>query len=349
MFADNDFSVNQYIPTKFTPSRHPGLCFNDGNIAILTGQYYFLIHQGLLCRHSPALDCAIKALDSTCSSARLEGRPVLHLDDSPDEMYHFLSALYDGVSHIKYTNKTFSKVSSLLRLCTHYQVGHLRQELLRGLSATWPTTLQGWDAREAAATNVAGLYEPREKYPHPILVINLSCDISAHEILPSAFYDLSRSTPSSIVEGFRTSGVGFSSVHVLSSDCLVSLLKGREHASRFLSTFIVNQLEGRAPASECIHRQQLDSTRQRVCQAVFEAITFEMLRDANGVVCHRSSDPLFAIMDAELIQTTYDRQSTNLRPCEYCRSEFSSIVDAARAEFWRLLPEWFGIDVPSWG
>ncbi len=72
-------------------------------------------------------------------------------------------------SHIKYTCKTFSKVSSLLRLCTHYQVGHLRQDLLRGLSATWPTTLQGWDAREADATNLAGLYEPREKYPHPML------------------------------------------------------------------------------------------------------------------------------------------------------------------------------------
>ncbi|KAG7446519.1 uncharacterized protein BT62DRAFT_124122 [Guyanagaster necrorhizus] len=343
MFADNnDFSVNQYIPTKSTPSRYPGMCFNDGNIAVLAGQYYFLVHQVLLCRHSPALDSAIKALDSTCSPAHLEGRPVLHLNDGPDEMYHFLSALYDGVSHIKYTNKSFSKVASLLRLCTHYQVGHLRQDLLRGLSATWPTTLEGWDAREADATNVAGLYESREKYPHPILVINLSCDISAQEILPSAFYDLSRSPPSSIVEGFKTSGIG------LSSDCLMSLLKGKERASRFLSTFIVKQLERRAPASKCIHRQQLDTTHQRACQAAFEAITFEILRGANGVVCHRSSDPLFAIMDAELIQTTYDKQNTGLRPCKYCRSEFSSIVKGARTEFWRLLPEWFGIDVPSW-
>jgi len=33
-------------------TRHPSLCFDDGNLAIVTEQSYFLIHRGLLCRQS---------------------------------------------------------------------------------------------------------------------------------------------------------------------------------------------------------------------------------------------------------------------------------------------------------
>lgn len=134
----------------------------------------------------------------------------------------------------------------------------------------------------------------------------------------------------------------------LSEDALMNLLKGRENASRFLSTFIANHLEGRTPAANCVYQSQSLKSRKRTCQTAFEAITFEILRDANGVVCQRSSDPLFAMMDAEMMQSTLDSHRPHSRPCENCRSEFSTIVGAARADFWRRLPEWFGIEVPSW-
>lgn len=71
-------------------------------------------------------------------------------------------------------------------------------------------------------------------------------------------------------------------------------------------------------------------------------------------MCNRSSDPLYAIVDAELMQTRlgggdYHNQ-TIYRACEYCRSEFGAIVDAAREEFWRHLPGWFEVDVQgNWG
>jgi len=139
-------------------------------------------------------------------------------------------------------------------------------------------------------------------------------------------------------------------LHQLSQDDLFNLLKGREHASRFLSTFIVNFLEGRLPSQSCVYRRHPDAPIRRACQAAFEAITFEMLRDANGVVCQRSTDPLFAIMDTELMQARGDgRQAMNMRPCEYCRADYGSVVDAAREEFWGLLPEWFGIGLTNWG
>lgn len=138
----------------------------------------------------------------------------------------------------------------------------------------------------------------------------------------------------------------------LSEPDLMNVLRGREHASRFLSTFIVNELEGREPSQWCLHRRQEQVEHRRACQIAFEAITFELLRDVNGVVCNRNSDPLYAIQDAELMQTRDDipgmENQAVYRACEACRAEFGAVVDAAREEFWRKLPQWFGVEVPSW-
>jgi hypothetical protein len=101
-FSTNRFSgKNQATSTKpqieqFSPSRHPDLCFNDGNLAVLTGSHYFLVHQGLLCRHSAPLAAIVKTLEG--KQARfLEGRVVLELPDASNDVYYFLLALYDGM------------------------------------------------------------------------------------------------------------------------------------------------------------------------------------------------------------------------------------------------------------
>ncbi|KAJ6609880.1 hypothetical protein B0H10DRAFT_1812617 [Mycena sp. CBHHK59/15] len=341
---DDDFSTNRHDiqhSTQSAPTRHPDLYFPDGNIAVLTGSLYFLVHNGLLCRHSVPLQQATKALQVDLRT-QLEGRPVLQLPESSHDMHHFLSALYDGLSAVKFDPPNFAVVAALLRLTTKYQVKHLRTSLLLDLQRLqWPVRLAQWETREADATDANGHYDARLHYPHPILVINLARAIHAVEILPSAFYDLSRCVVSETTAGYTDSE---NVLHQLSQDDLMSLLKGREHVSRFLSTFIVNELEGREPSALCINGRDEDSAQIRACQAAFEAITFEILRDVNGVT-HRSSDPLFAIVDAELMQTRDDTQASALRACEFCRLEFGAAVDQAREEFWSKLPLWFGIDL----
>ena len=131
---------------------------------------------------------------------------------------------------------------------------------------------------------------------------------------------------------------------------LVNLLKGKEQASRFFSTFIVNHLEGRLPAVACIYHRDGDDSQRRRCHSVFEAITFELLCDSNGMVCQRSSDPLFAILEAGSMMgkdLRIIRQAC--LPCDACRLEFHAIVNEARETFWRLLPDWFGINLTTWG
>ncbi|KAJ7594567.1 hypothetical protein C8J56DRAFT_821382 [Mycena floridula] len=336
----DDIAVNEICGS---PTRHPDLSFSDGNIAILAGNQYFVVHQGYLGRHSRPFAAAIDNLEC-CPRHSLEGFPALQVEDSSDHMLMFLLALYDGVSEIKYSSKTFPLVATLLRMSTKYQVSHLRKDLLRGLSISWPSSLAEWDMRESLATSDNGAYDPRNLYPHPTLIINLARDIGATELLPSAFYDLSRYPPSQIISGCSNED---STIHRLSPADLMDALKGREHASRFLSTFIVNEMEGRAPATACVYQKHSDMSRRRTCQATFEAITFEILRDNNENVCHRSSDPLFAIMDAVLLQSRTSQLHSDLLPCEPCQLEFRSVVEFNRETFWRKLPEWFGVDLES--
>ncbi|KDR74987.1 hypothetical protein GALMADRAFT_519609 [Galerina marginata CBS 339.88] len=356
----DDFSTNRYAknPAKADPTaqpiRHPDLWFSDGNITLVAGDFYFKVHQGLLCRHSTPLSEALNALDAQDRNIRiLDGNLVLELDDQPRDLCHFLVALYDGVSGVKHDNQDFEIVSALLRLSTKYGVEHIRKDVLRGMMTIWPKNLSAWEFREADATDGTGVYTPRSVYPHPILVINLAKETGATELLPSAFYDLSRCAASEIATGYLPPGrFDQADFHKLSDEDLMNALRGREHASRFLSTFVVNDLEGREASANCVHRNDPDPFRKRICQATFEATTFEILRDVNGVVFHRSSDPLFAIMDADLMQTRTDSTNGRLtllhRACESCRLEFTASVDAARDEMWHKLPVWFGIELSSW-
>ena len=189
MRISSDFSTNRHaakLQEIQVPARHPDICFEDGNLAVLTGSYYCLVHKGVLSRRSDTLKKLARGLEGE-NVQFLEGGPVLHLQDSPDDLARFLQALYDGMyedqfplryrtihsfricsSCMVYDGTTFPTVSGLLRLSTKYRVDHLREEIIRGLSTSWPTTLSQWEARELRATDATGVYAPRHALPHPM-------------------------------------------------------------------------------------------------------------------------------------------------------------------------------------
>ncbi|KAF5393199.1 hypothetical protein D9757_000531 [Collybiopsis confluens] len=339
-------SSTQPSPQLHPVNRHPTFSFSDGNLALLAQNFYFLVHQGLVCRHSPVLRAAVDAIQST-SALYLEDRPVIQLQDSSEDILCFLLALYDGISEIQFTADSFVAVSALIRLATKYQVYRLRKELLRGLSLVWPSSLASWDAREGAMMRPDNVYEPRAFAPHPILIINLARSVDAHELLPAAFYDLSRCSISHIAAGYAASER--QDCHQLSEEDLFNLLKGREDASRFFSTFLVNQLEGRQPSPDCIYLRIGNHSQRRSCQVAFENIFCSILRASNSLASYRSCDPLFSIIEADTICDGHDGAQGLMRPCEVCRSHFQLEVEAARDELWYSLPVFFNVHVSSWG
>lgn len=172
-------------------------------------------------------------------------------------------------------------------------------------------------------------------------VAKLAQEADAPRLLLSALYDLSRNTPSQIASG-RQSNLDPIVNLTLSQEDLFRTLRGREIASRFLSTFIVKELEGRRPSHAC--------TRPQNCRMAFECVMFDLLRDVNGLLCNRNSDVLFAIAEcAGMLATEGTRMDGRFFVCRWCHAEFCDVVQRARAEVWASLPMWFNVEVEDWG
>lgn len=179
-------------------------------------------------------------------------------------------------------------------------------------------------------------------------IVNLAREVDALELIPAAFYDLCRLLPSLVATGYTDpSDMTF---HRLTSSDLVLLLEGREAASRFFSTFVVDELENRSASETCFNRRQQDPAQRRLCTGAFQLITFELLQDLNGLVTGRTADPLFAMQEVLNLQADSGTpESTNMfRACDSCRQELVVSVHAARNKFWDSLPGWFGIEVAHW-
>ena len=76
--------------------RRLSLSFEDGNVAIVAGKSYFLVHRGFLSRQSQYL-AGLTEDSYSCPTMMLEGRPVLHLSDSADDISLLLHSMYDGL------------------------------------------------------------------------------------------------------------------------------------------------------------------------------------------------------------------------------------------------------------
>lgn len=193
-------------------------------------------------------------------------------------------------------------------------------------------------------------YEKRTLANDRSAVIALAREAEIPQLLPSAFYDLSRYLPSQLAIDYTDPDTN--RTYTLSNNDLFRVYRGKEQAARYFSTFIVKELEGRTPSEFCHNRQELQPSRKRRCQMAFEAVTYSLLRDINGLVLNRNSDPLFAIADSLLMQTREDapgtENKTTMRACEACRMDFGATVNEVRLEFWNKLPEWFDLEVPNW-
>jgi hypothetical protein len=88
--------------------RHPSISFADGSICLLdvSRTYYFNIHKGLVCRHSPPLRAVIDGTSKE-NAWFIEGNAVLEMEEDHEDLAKFLTALYDGV-YVHYP--IFSKI-----------------------------------------------------------------------------------------------------------------------------------------------------------------------------------------------------------------------------------------------
>ncbi|KAF9221159.1 hypothetical protein BS17DRAFT_712267 [Gyrodon lividus] len=347
-------STGSFLPLPNVPKAlvRSDIWFADGNVVLIAGSAAFKVHRGQLERHSEVFkDLFVVA--SPCADKTVDGCPTVDIYDCPSDVYHLLVALYDGFYFPNHHASDFSALSSVLRLSTKYIIEHLRVQCLARLAHDWPATLVDWDRREAAVTEASGRYAPRDAYAHPILAINLALELGLPEVLPSAFYDLSRYGPSKILSGARAFPPP-PLIH-LSHDSLVRTLKGRELAQVYISTFLTRALEHH-PSPSCLHSAKAPTSTSTGgtaavasahCTESFYFIHLNVLRSVGGIACGRDADPLFTLMQAAEMLERKDFsdgvRTCGLRMCGVCKREWKGEVGRAREEVWGLIPVWFGL------
>lgn len=233
---------------------------------------------------------------------------------------------------------------------------------MQRLKTDWPASLAAWDEREKSAHDVHGRYVPRDFCAHPILVIHLALELGLEMLLPAALYDLSRYGPSKIYIGAAPSpgavypsqsdSEGNSTPLVRLSDALLcKALTGRELAQAHLAAFIEHELTDRPASQHCINtpHSTAPTTKTNSCTESFYFIRLNILRAVGGVACGRDADPLYTLLQAlEMLSRTdftdgVQRCGVGLKICEACKVDFGGMVARARAEVWRLIPQWFGL------
>ncbi|PPQ80615.1 hypothetical protein CVT24_002707 [Panaeolus cyanescens] len=254
-------------PERFSNLLRSDFWFGDGNIVIIAGSAAFKVHRGQLERHSEIFS-DLFAVPQPLDQDLIDGCPFVELQDSPSDVFYFLSALYDGLYFKHPRSIDFVAIAAVLRLSTKYVVEHLRQRCLARLNKDWPTTLMEWDAREQRCTDENSRYVPREHLAHPILVIELALDMNLSTILPAALYDLSRYGPSKIMAGTTYPTTRFDRMIAdiyglpkpvetparLGREMLCRTLRGREATQRHMATFIAKELHCRSPSNACHNR-----------------------------------------------------------------------------------------------
>ncbi|THH27559.1 hypothetical protein EUX98_g6624 [Antrodiella citrinella] len=330
--------------------------FPDGNVVLVAGAAAFKVHKGQLERHSEIFQ-DLFSVPQPQDQPLLDDCPWVELHDSSTDVLHLLRALYDGLYLDKPSADDFPVIAGVLRLSTKYMIEHLRQRCLLRLTADWPATLAAWDERERFATDKESRYNPRDAYPHPLLVISLALELRLHELLPSAYFDLSRYGPRRIVAGtsvpqpeLLTPNVQQgdsekeceSDVLVPSHDELSIILHGRETGQRTVAMFIENELVSRPISIRCFNKHH---DAGRVCRESIYYVMLNILRAIGGISHGRDADPLYTLTQVvEMLSRTDFTdgvKQTGLKMCTSCKADVQECVDRARKDVWDQIPSWF--------
>lgn len=242
----------------------------------------------------------------------------------------------------------FETVSGVLRLSHKYMIDSLRVKAIEHLHKAWPVTLQGWDSREDIARWYTGEWSTNGgRYPHPTVsreplfhmrkppltffvfqrVIDLARAVNALSLLPSAFYDMSRSTFSVIFESSPS----------LSHADTQKLALGKEASHAAVTNLITTLGSGRCTsktlmaASKSCHSPV--SCRKDFTELVELATQHYLFDRERG-----STDPLYV---AEELGQLKSAEFSECKACAYALEHWST---RERERIWKSIPTWFRLD-----
>ncbi|KAI0644349.1 hypothetical protein C8Q79DRAFT_913476 [Trametes meyenii] len=353
-------------------TRHPEFWFSDGSVILRAGSILFRVHMSQLCRKSLFFRdlFSLPQPSSEERDERIEGCPVLDLHDPQRDVINLVKVIYDGPNFTNNDREDFVNVSGVLRLVNKYNVQDaVRNKILDHLCLAWPPTLKGWDARE----DIARSYEVETgelrglRFPNPIAVINLANEIGAYDLLPAAFYDLSRYSYAQIFEPgpgdpfHPGSSPSTASIpHTLSSSDMQRLALGKETAQHAITTLIQNMEHA---SSERPHRSRLHGHGRGRGRGHTPTHSQSQSRSATNVpapcvtpaACRKDLCELMELakehylMDRErgcadplyVAEELGQLKSAEFSDCAACARDLEAWAARERERLWKAVPDWF--------
>ncbi|KAJ3532840.1 hypothetical protein NMY22_g7578 [Coprinellus aureogranulatus] len=177
-------------PSIEPPKKSDKLWFEDGSVVLQAENVQFKVHRSILAKHSTVFADLFK-VPHPASEPTIEGCPLVHLQDSAEDLKHVLLMLYGDRD---YSDKDkaphFLVVAAMLRLGKKFDIEHLKTEALSRLKAEFPTTLDefcrvcdaGWTRIDCRFDET---YDDRWKVRCALIRLALECGVQS--VLPALY------------------------------------------------------------------------------------------------------------------------------------------------------------------
>ncbi|GJE96678.1 hypothetical protein PsYK624_128800 [Phanerochaete sordida] len=266
----------------------------------------------------------------------LRGCRHYSVDDSREDMEALLEMIYNGlrVESVTLTAETFPVLSSLLHMCTKYEVERPRPEIVARIQACWPDNLAQHDAVNDArvrkymdahanqypqGTILPYVDDDTDVHPAAIIALLRQCGYTEPKLFAPLFYALSR-----CAKGFG--GVAGSNISPLSHTDVERLLVGIERlrADHLKKTVVVLTGEP-AHANYCgAALATFSSTRLSLAAAQALSSPVEFWGGAAKLIMQAAGQPPAA-------------------PCAVCCTLVANSILEGRNALWARMPEVFDL------
>ncbi|KDQ58283.1 hypothetical protein JAAARDRAFT_262371 [Jaapia argillacea MUCL 33604] len=328
-------------------SSHAFPYFPDGNVVLAAENAdhklrHFRVHRSILALHSPVF-ADIFTMPVQPEAEQYDGVPLVRLSDQSEDVSEFLKSFYGPCTLLPRHRdpNTPLIVRGVLELATKYQVDVLRTHIVQRIEEDWPQSLAEWEAAETEFHRIfnefmaTGPDDPEgawleEMFPEPASAIRLARDYDIPNILPAAFYAMSRLSPeedwdaSRAVDRDRLLIVGERSARwsLLHNQDLLALIRGNKLIGSAVARMHTRIFET-VDEADCHGGPLCIAARKRFC-GLFESAGHQ--------------DPLYEL------RGFYSGEQFGLRDvCESCRSQLLSEAQVRKQAIWDLLPDYFGL------
>ncbi|KAM5539625.1 hypothetical protein V8D89_006734 [Ganoderma adspersum] len=301
--------------------RHEDFWFDDGSIVLVARRKTgFRVYRALLAAQSTVFSDMLTS-SSPSDDEMIEGCPVVHLSDAPEDVAHFLRVLLPKSQRLLYSpNATFCfhQISAVIRLAHKYHVQDVLDQAVESLQQYFTSDFGTWTS---GGGGVVRLHSR-----HAIGVVNLARLVDRPSLLPIAFYKCAL-LGGDAVNGYRRED---KTVEYLRRRDLKRCIDGRNELAEQAITLVSAIFSITSPCAMCESEARCRGALQTVLQ---RAIDDEGAYDPDVLASWAGRIHQWAV---------------ELSICDLCEEAVVARDLIARRGVWDELPDIFDVTVDGW-